>query len=101
MSETYDVTDPDRPTIVKDPQAVLDYSFDWTTWLADVGDTISDQSVTGQTGITVGDVTLNGGIVTAMVSGGTNNKTYRVMCQITTAGGRTDQRSIYIHVKDR
>jgi len=36
---------------LKDPDAVLDYGFDWSDWLAD-GETISTSTWTVETGIT-------------------------------------------------
>lgn len=39
--------------------------------------------------------------VVAWISGGTAGTTYRVTCRIVTAGGRTDDRSIFIKVKER
>ncbi len=38
-------------TFEKDPDAVLDYQFDWSKWLD--GDTITDVSVSAEDGITV------------------------------------------------
>lgn len=86
---------------IKDPQAVLDYIFDWSAWLA--GDTISTQTLTVDTGITIDSSEIGGGntTVTAWVSGGTAGKSYRVTSRVTTAGGRTDERSIVILVRDR
>ena len=86
---------------IKDPQAVLDYIFDWSAWLA--GDTISTQTLTSDDGITI-DSSVVGGEntnVTAWVSGGTAGKSYRVTSRVTTVGGRTDERLIVILVRDR
>ena len=46
MTSAYDLTIPTKPTAQKDPNAVLDYSVDWTAWLLDVADTIASATVT-------------------------------------------------------
>jgi len=85
---------------LKDPSAVLDYVFDWTEWLATV-ETITDYTITADTGITVGSSTEDAGKVTVWLSGGTAGINYKVACLITTTAGRTDERTIWIKVVER
>ena len=93
---------------LKDPSAVLDYAYDWTEWLAN-GETIAVDSETGEklititadTGITVDSSTEASGKVTVWLSGGTAGINYKVACLITTAAGRTDERTIWIKVTNR
>jgi len=85
---------------LKDPSAVLDYVFDWTEWLATV-ETITDHTITADTGITVNSSTESDGKVTVWLSGGTAGINYKVACLITTTAGRTDERTIWIKVTDR
>ena len=85
---------------LKDPSAVLDYVFDWTEWLATV-ETITDYTITADTGITVDSSTEDAGKVTVWLSGGTAGINYKVACLITTSAGRTDERTIWIKVTDR
>ena len=85
---------------LKDPSAVLDYVFDWTGWLATV-ETITDHTITADTGITVGSSTEDAGKVTVWLSGGTAGINYKVACKITTTAGRTDERTIWITVRER
>lgn len=84
----------------KDPSAVLDYVFDWTEWLA-TGETITDHTITADTGITVDSSTELDGKVTVWLSGGTAGINYKVACLITTSAGRTDERTIWIKVVER
>jgi hypothetical protein len=103
-TETYVITGTGtdtKATIVKDPDATLDYIFDWSQWLTLVADTISTNTIVAETGITVGAHTNSTTAVTIWLSGGTAGTTYKVTCRIVTAGGRTDDRSIYIKVKER
>lgn len=98
---TFDVTNPLKPTIVKDPDGVLDYSWDWTAWLLPVTDTITSFVIQPTAPLTVvGTPTNNAGVVRAFISGGISGNTYAVECEITTAAGRIDARSIYLKIKD-
>jgi len=85
---------------LKDPDAVLDYMFDWTEWLA-TGETITDHTITADTGITVETDSEASGKVTVWLSGGTAGINYKVACLITTSAGRTDERTIWIKVVER
>lgn len=84
----------------KDPDAVLDYGFDWSLWLAD-SETISDHTITVEDGLTNDSSSEDSGIVTAWLSGGEAGVTYRVSCLIETSAGRTDERSMFLVVAER
>ena len=106
MTDTYVVGETGKAVIIKDPDAVLDYIFDWTLWLDDVVDTIATQTVTTPTvsgSIVIDDSNSVGKTVVAYISGGTVGQTYPVTCQIVTAASppRTDERTIYIKIKER
>ena len=102
MIETYDLTNPAKPTIGKDPQAVLDYSENWTEWLAASNDTLASVSVEAESPLVVfGAATFIGGVVTAIIGGGLAGKLHRVTFTILTTSGRTDQRSIYLRGRER
>ena len=84
----------------KDPDAVLDYAFDWSDWLAS-SEAISSHTVTAEAGITKDSDAESGGIVTVWLSAGTAGNTYTVACEIVTDGGRTDERTVEIRVARR
>lgn len=84
----------------KDPSAVLDYVFDWSAWLDDT-DQIIDATVTAPDGITIDSQSFTASAVTVWLSGGTVGTQYRVVCQITTADGRVDERTTTISVRER
>lgn len=87
---------------IKDPAALLDYSWDWSAWLDEVADTISSATVTVPAGLTAaGAPVVSGSAVTQRVSGGTVDDAYTLVCQITTVGGLIDERSIYLTIADR
>ena len=84
----------------KDPSAILDWAFDWTDWLA-AAETITDHTITADTGITVDSSTESDGKIIVWLSGGTAGINYKVACLIATSAGRTDERTIWIKVVDR
>jgi len=86
-------------TFVKDPSAVLDYTVDWSDWLDT--DTIATSEWTVPSGITKDSDTNTDTTATVWLSGGTAGENYSVTNTITTAGGRTDQRTIHIQVRER
>lgn len=91
-------------TKTKDPDAVLDYAVDWSDWLDD-GETIDTIAVA----VDEGDAEIEGspapsetdGVVTAWVSGGTDDTQAVVRYRVTTSDGRTDDRSIKLTIKER
>jgi hypothetical protein len=86
---------------LKDPSAVLDYVFDWSEeWLA-AAETITDHTITADTGLTVDSSTEDAGKVTVWLSGGTAGINYKVACLVETSAGRTDERTIWIKVVER
>ena len=87
-------------TFVKDPDEVLDFVWDWSSWLA-TGETISTATVTAPTGITLDSSTNSTTTVTAWLSGGTVGQTYLLDCKIVTSSARTADRDIYIRVTER
>lgn len=87
-------------TWLKDPEAVLDYTFDWSAWLA-ASETISAHTVAVADGITLDSEAEVDGVVTVWLSGGTAGTRYAVACLITTNQGRTDERTRYVDVRER
>ena len=84
----------------KDPDSVLDYAFDWNTWLG-ASETISSHVVTADSGLTKDSDSESGGIVTAWLSGGTAGTSYNVACKIVTSDSRTEERSITVLGQER
>ena len=87
-------------TFLKDPDAVLDYSVDWSKWLS--GDQIetSAWSLSDPALQAVND-SSTGTRTTVWLAGGVAGQSYTVTNRILTSGGRTDDRSFTIQVQDR
>ena len=87
-------------TFRKDPDAVLDYGFDWSDWLA-TGEAISVSTWTVPTGITKDSDASADSTTTIWLSGGTDGTTYTLTNHITTDAGREDDRSFDVIVEER
>lgn len=85
---------------VKDPDAVLDWRWDWSEWLAD-GETITASVFTVSAGLVKNSDTHSATSATVWLSGGTPGTPYSVANRITTSAGRTDERTITIRVTNR
>jgi len=84
----------------KDPDAILDYQIDWSSWLD--GDVISESSWPEvQDGITKESDSHDDSTVTIWISGGILGKKLKAVNRIITVGGRTDDRTIYFNIKSK
>jgi len=88
-------------TFKKDPDAVLDYTFDWSLYLTPLSDSISTVSFIADSPLTTSNPTHTATTATCFVSGGVVGTSLNLTCRITTAGGRTDDRSITLKIVDR
>ena len=88
-------------TFTKDPDAILDYSVEWSPWLA--GDEISSSAWLLEEGAQLEIVSDSKTATSATVwlRGGQKGTTYLVTCRIVTVGGRTDDRTFSVKVEDR
>ncbi len=93
-----------KSRIDKDPDATLDYPFDWSKWLAVVGDTIAAVTWILDSSLTKVSSSFTSQVATVFISGGVlatppaSPNVVPVTCRITTAGGRTEDRTIYLRI---
>lgn len=87
--------------MLKDPDSVLPFAVDWSDWLTGEADTAASATWIVPTGLTQASTSLSGGKATIWLSGGTNGSDYSVTCRLTTTGGRTDDRTLRITVRER
>ena len=85
---------------LKDPDATLDWRFDWTDWLDD-GETITTSVMTVSAGLVKESDSHSASSATVWVSGGSPGTPYSVANKITTSAGRIDERTITIRVTNR
>lgn len=81
-------------TWTKDPDAIKDYVWDWSDWLAD-GETIDEATTVTATGVTIeGTRSIQGARVIARISGGTVGTsgigTASATCHIVTSTGQEE-----------
>ena len=86
-------------TFIKDPDAVLDYTINWETWLD--GDTLTDSSWTIPTGLTKDSDAFGDSTATVWLSSGTVGITYNIVNHITTTAGREDDKTLVIICKEK
>lgn len=87
-------------TYIKDPQAELDYAFDWTDWLGS-GEALSGTSWTVPAGLTKISETYTPYVSVCRIGGGAVGTSYIVTCRITTNQGEVDRRSLLLTVDNR
>ena len=87
-------------TFKKDPDAVLDFLFDWSQWLL-FNEIISSYTIIPDSGLTVDSTSQSNSVVTVWISGGTAGKTYELECKILTSISRIDKRTMTIEVVSR
>lgn len=93
--------------LVKDPDATLDYSIDWSSGYLESGETLLSSawivSPTEVGGLEVvdGSAQFSGGAATVFVRGGVLGHTYDLTNRISSTSGRVDDRTITILVQNR
>jgi hypothetical protein len=86
---------------VKDPNANLDYRFDWADWLQ-AGDTITSHDVAVVTGdVVIGSHSNDTNSVTVWLSAGTVGTDATVRVRVTTTQGRVDDRTSTFKIRER
>jgi len=88
------------PIFTKDPDAVLDYGANWSSWLKD-GDTIATSEWTLPSGIAKVSDSKTATTTTIWLSGGTVGAAYRLVNHIVTSAGRKEDRTITVVMRER
>lgn len=93
------------PLLRKDPDAELDYGFDWSDWL-ESGDEIDTSTWDVPAGITEIDdatrpTTHDGNKTKIWLSGGTAGETYRIKNTVVTDEDRKDDRSFDLTITEK
>ena len=90
-------------TYKKDPNATLDYLFDWSAWLTEVSDTIASVEWVLSSGLTEVSSSNTTTGATIFVSGGVLDETETITCRITTNSmpPRVDDRIINLKITSR
>lgn len=93
------------PKFPKDPDALLDFTFDWDDYLTEMTDTIASVEFIAEAGITINEAQTGDGFIgtktTVWLEEGTAGEPYNVIHRITTTDGRIDDRTMTIDVKEK
>lgn len=84
---------------IKDPEALLDYTIDWSSFLG--VDTIAASSWDISEDLTNENETFADDATTIWLSGGDVGEIYQIINHITTAANREDDRSFYIQIEQQ
>lgn len=90
--------------LLKDPDAVLDYSVDWgAEYLGEDQLAESQWSVSPveSAGVTVIGSDFDSAVATVKAGGGVSGRIYRLENKVVMASGRVDERSITLRVEQR
>jgi hypothetical protein len=85
----------------KDPNATLDYQFNWAEYLTPITDSILSVAWTLSAGLTQVSQSFTTTTATIFVSGGVLDEVETIACKITTSGGRIDERTISLSIVNR
>jgi hypothetical protein len=87
------------PIISKDPNAVLDYTFDWEPFLENISDVIGSVNYELSPGLTQSRVLNTATQAHSFIGGGVLGTTEFVTCRMTSVGGRIDDRTILLKIE--
>lgn len=82
---------------VKDPNSTIDFAVDWAEWLSSA-DTVSSSSWE-VSGLTVSSSSVTNNVTRAFLTGGIAGVDYLITNRVTTQGGRIEDRSILVQVR--
>ena len=85
-------------TFIKDPDATLDYTVDWSRWLA------KEELITTSTWtttLTTSGATNTSTVTLVFLAGGTAGTSYTVRNRVVTNQGRTEDRTFTVTVQER
>ena len=92
--------------------SLIQYTMDWTQWLADGESLVSAEWTASDEGVVIGDGAENGPAPTVFETNGRNyasvwvgaaenQATYTLTCRVTTSNGQIEEESIGIAAIDR
>lgn len=94
--------------VIKDPDAVLPFGFDLSEWVAAESDTLTGAPTitvdpSGELEVAVSPTPAYDAddVAVFWLTGGEANTRYTLTCEFSTTGGRTDQRSAIVAVRER
>lgn len=81
----------------KDPNSTIDFAIDWNQWL--VNDVVTASSWEVPAAFTIQSEGVTENVTRAFLTGGVANLDYTITNRITTSGGRIEDRSVLVQVR--
>ena len=99
-------SNPLKPWGYFDPDAVLDFPFDWAAWLADIGDTHASHTITVAAPLSCTSSSEAAGVITVRIEktlGSTPvvGQKYKITCHIKTTDGQEEDQSVYLKILEK
>ena len=81
----------------KDPNSTIDFEVDWNLWLN--GDTVTTSAWEVPAALTIVSEGVTSNVTRAFLSGGATGADYLLTNRVTTPGGRIEDRSVLVQVR--
>jgi len=86
--------------IIHAPGAILDYGFNWSSWLQ-AGETIVSSTWTIDPTLVLSSSQNVSGVTSTFVNGGTLGSVYTLINTVTTSNGRVDSRALILSCQNK
>lgn len=99
----WNMSNPNKPKGIKDPNDVVDIPFDWRPWFLDADDQYASHQIITTGGLVLAATDNDAGVITAFVAGGGLNQLAALTCRVTTNSTppRIVDRTVFLKIKDR
>lgn len=99
----WNMANPAKPKGVKDPNAVIDVSFDWGPWFQEAGDNYASHEILVDNGLVLMATNHEAKVISAFIAAGDVGALTAVTCRIKTTSTppREDDRTVYLRIKER
>jgi len=89
-------------TFTKQPNEVLDYDIDYTSWLSETDFVVSDITTVDGVGLVIdSSIVINSGTkLKIWLSGGTDGATYKITARVTTSDARVKEDEFRVRIKE-
>lgn len=105
-SAFWNVDNPLKPWGLFDPDAILDFPFDWSNWLTDTLASYASHTITCEAPLECVQSAESNGIIVARIqvaAGQTPEvgRKYSFTCHIVADDGQEDERTLYLKITER
>ena len=84
----------------KQPAEILDYDVDFTDWFTNRTDAPASHTAVAEPGITIVSASRTGNVVKVILSGGTDDTSYKITVSLTTTAGLVKEADFTVKIKE-